>query len=97
MAAETSPTLHAVLQNHVPKNTGWRLFLQTIIARSYPRIIGQQRDKLNQITDKQIRYMGELAAHAPEDDPQKPDYLFRLGELLADKHRLLTFGARALD
>jgi len=45
MAAETSPTLHAVLQNHVPKNTGWRLFLQTIIARSYPRIIGQQRDK----------------------------------------------------
>ncbi len=26
------------------KNTGWRLFLQTIIARSYPRIIGQQRE-----------------------------------------------------
>jgi ABC-2 type transport system permease protein len=26
------------------KNTGWKLFLQTIIARSYPRIIGQQRE-----------------------------------------------------
>jgi ABC-2 type transport system permease protein len=26
------------------KNSGWRLFLQTIIARSYPRIIGQQRE-----------------------------------------------------
>ena len=26
------------------KNTGWRLFLQSVIARSYPRIIGQQRE-----------------------------------------------------
>jgi ABC-2 type transport system permease protein len=26
------------------RHTGWRLFLQTIIARSYPRIIGQQRE-----------------------------------------------------
>lgn len=27
------------------KVTGWRLFLKTILARSYPRIIGQQREK----------------------------------------------------
>ncbi len=27
-----------------PKATGWKLFFQTIIARSYPRIIGQQRE-----------------------------------------------------
>lgn len=27
------------------KNTGWRLFWQSVIARSYPRIIGQQREK----------------------------------------------------
>ena len=27
------------------KVTGWRLFLKTIIARAYPRIIGQQREK----------------------------------------------------
>jgi ABC-2 type transport system permease protein len=26
------------------KNTGWRLFWQSVVARSYPRIIGQQRD-----------------------------------------------------
>ena len=26
------------------KDTGWRLFLKTIIARAYPRIIGQQRE-----------------------------------------------------
>ena len=24
-------------------DTGWRLFLRTIVARAYPRIIGQQR------------------------------------------------------
>lgn len=27
------------------KVTGWRLFLKTIVARSYPRIIGMQREK----------------------------------------------------
>ena len=27
------------------KNSGWRLYLQTVIARAYPRIIGQQREK----------------------------------------------------
>lgn len=26
------------------KNTGWRLFLQTVIGRAYPRVIGTQRD-----------------------------------------------------
>ena len=29
----------------VEKVTGWRLFIKTILARSYPRIIGQQREK----------------------------------------------------
>jgi ABC-2 type transport system permease protein len=27
------------------KNSGWKLYLQTVIARAYPRIIGQQREK----------------------------------------------------
>jgi ABC-2 type transport system permease protein len=27
------------------KSTGWRLFLKTVIARAYPRVIGQQREK----------------------------------------------------
>ena len=27
------------------KVTGWRLFLKTIVARAYPRIIGQQRER----------------------------------------------------
>jgi ABC-2 type transport system permease protein len=29
---------------HGRKNTGWKLFWQSVIARSYPRVIGQQRD-----------------------------------------------------
>jgi ABC-2 type transport system permease protein len=28
-----------------PKVIGWRLFLKTIVARAYPRLIGQQREK----------------------------------------------------
>ncbi len=27
------------------KNTGWRLFIQTVLGRAYPRLIGQQREK----------------------------------------------------
>lgn len=34
-----------ILTSHVPKNTGWKLFLQTVWARSYPRVIGMQREK----------------------------------------------------
>jgi len=33
------------LATRIEKNTGWRLYLQTIIARAYPRLIGQQREK----------------------------------------------------
>jgi ABC-2 type transport system permease protein len=29
----------------VVKATGWKLFLKTVLARAYPRIIGQQREK----------------------------------------------------
>jgi ABC-2 type transport system permease protein len=27
-----------------PRNSGWRLFIQTMLARSYPRIVGQMRE-----------------------------------------------------
>jgi ABC-2 type transport system permease protein len=43
--------MHPVLDTPIKKNTGWRLFLQTIIARAYPRIIGQQREKSWMIFD----------------------------------------------
>ncbi len=32
-------------QPRLPKRTGWRFFIQTVIARAYPRLIGQQREK----------------------------------------------------
>jgi len=34
-----------VLRARVHKNTGWRLFLQTIVGRAYPRVIGLMREK----------------------------------------------------
>jgi ABC-2 type transport system permease protein len=40
MQADNSMALHAS-----QKVTGWRLFLKTIVARAYPRVIGQQREK----------------------------------------------------
>jgi ABC-2 type transport system permease protein len=33
------------VNDRVHKNTGWKLFFQTVIARAYPRLIGQQREK----------------------------------------------------
>ena len=36
--------MNAVNSKYSRKDTGWRLFLKTIIARAYPRIIGQQRE-----------------------------------------------------
>ncbi len=70
---------------------------QTGPTLTVDQFVGQQRDKINQITDKQINYMAQLIKTAPDDDPQKPDYLFRLGELYAEKQRFLNFNARSLD
>jgi tetratricopeptide (TPR) repeat protein len=70
---------------------------QTGPTLTVDQFVGQQRDKINQITDKQINYMAQLIKTAPDDDPQKPDYLFRLGELYSEKQRFLNFNARSLD
>ncbi|UCH58968.1 MAG: ABC transporter permease [Anaerolineales bacterium] len=43
--SRTSTDLQTVLRQEVEKSAGWRLFIQTVIARAYPRIIGQQREK----------------------------------------------------
>ena len=32
------------LQTKITRNSGFRLFLQSVIGRAYPRIIGTQRD-----------------------------------------------------
>jgi len=59
--------------------------------------VGGQQKKIIKITKKQILYMQELIRTASEEDPQKPDYYFRLGELLADTQRYFGFQARSLD
>lgn len=35
----------SAVSTHPQKVTGWRLFLKTVFARAYPRVIGQQREK----------------------------------------------------
>ncbi len=59
---------------NVPKRSGWRLFLQSVFARAYPRLIGQQREKswvffevflpLLSVSAYVLVYR---AMHAPED------------------------------
>ncbi len=44
-------TLSADNSQQLEKNTGVKLFFQTVIARAYPRIIGQQREKSWMIFD----------------------------------------------
>ena len=38
-------TLNPLARLPVEKATGWRLFLKTVLARAYPRVVGQQREK----------------------------------------------------
>jgi ABC-2 type transport system permease protein len=43
------------------KNSGWRLFLQTVIARAYPRVIGQNREKSWVFFDLALPLLGVMA------------------------------------
>jgi ABC-2 type transport system permease protein len=56
------------------KNSGWRLYLQTVVARSYPRIVGQMRDVSWMFFDTLLPLISVCtyvfvyrAIHAPED------------------------------
>ena len=49
------------------------------------------------LVDAQISKMRRLIQVTGDDDPQKPDFLFRLGELYAEKQRFNFNQARALD
>ncbi len=58
----------------LPKNSGWRLYLQTVIARSYPRVVGQMRDISWLFFDTFLPLLSVCtyvfvyrAIHAPED------------------------------
>jgi ABC-2 type transport system permease protein len=60
--------------DRIPKNSGWRLYIQTVIARSYPRIVGQMRDLSWLFFDTLLPLLSVCtyvfvyrAIHAPED------------------------------
>jgi ABC-2 type transport system permease protein len=59
---------------HLYKNSGWRLYIQTVIARSYPRVVGQMRDVSWMFFDTLLPLLSVCtyvfvyrAIHAPED------------------------------
>jgi tetratricopeptide (TPR) repeat protein len=56
-----------------------------------------RQGKIQQITDAQISKMKRLIQVTPDDDPQKPDFFFRLGELFAEKQRFYFQQAHGLD
>src|SRR5262252_11096443 len=53
--------------------------------------------EIQKIVDAQISKMRRLITVTQDDDPQKPDFMFRLGELYAEKQRYNFNQARALD
>ena len=56
-----------------------------------------RQGKIQHITDAQISKMKRLIQVTPDDDPQKPDFFFRLGELFAEKQRFFFSQAHGLD
>jgi ABC-2 type transport system permease protein len=56
------------------RDTGWRLFLRTVVARAYPRVIGQSREKAWIFFETFLPFLATLgyvfvyrAMQAPED------------------------------
>ena len=62
-----------------------------------PEFLALHRRILLKITDRQIDRMRALIAATAEDDPQKPDFFFRAGELYSEQQRFYFTQARALD
>lgn len=61
------------------------------------QFIGTRQEKIQKITDQQITQMQRLIRVTGNDDPQKPEFHFRLAELFAEKQRYFFFQARSLD
>jgi tetratricopeptide (TPR) repeat protein len=71
-------------------------------AKPAPRLTLEEFTNLKQgnlqrLIDQQIAHLRQLIALAGPDDPQLPDYWFRLGELYAEKYRYFEHRARSLD
>src|SRR4051794_28003360 len=61
------------------------------------QFVDQKREGIIKLVEAQISKMRRLIQVTGDDDPQKPDFLFRLGELYAEKQAYNFGKARALD
>ena len=61
------------------------------------QFVEQKREGIIKLVDAQISKMRRLIQVTGDDDPQKPDFLFRLGELYGEKQQYNFNKARALD
>jgi len=66
----------------------------TITAEQF---VSQKKAQIKSYTDAQINKMQRLIQVTQEDDPQKPDFYFRIGELYAENQRYFSDKARSMD
>lgn len=59
--------------------------------------VGQRQDKIQKLNDASIDKMGRLLKITGDDDPQKPEFHFRMAEAYSEKMRYFNFQARSLD
>ncbi|MBW2731978.1 MAG: tetratricopeptide repeat protein [Deltaproteobacteria bacterium] len=57
----------------------------------------QLQAKVSRLTDAAIKTLNRLIRITPDDDPEKPDFYFRLAEHYRDKKLQYNFRARELD
>ena len=65
--------------------------------RLRPEDLQMRRGVMQKIMANQIQKMRALVQVTADDDPQKPDFFFRLGELYVEKQRFFFDQAHALD
>ncbi len=60
-------------------------------------VFAGQGEALKSVTDSQIKLLQKLVEATDDNDPEKPDILFRMAELYAEQERYYSFRARELD
>jgi TolA-binding protein len=59
--------------------------------------INQRRERVQDINERQVAQLRRLIALSDDNDEQRPDYLFRLAELLTERYRFAEHRARSGD
>ncbi len=60
-------------------------------------VFGGVGDKVKSVTDSQIKVLQRLIDITADNDPEKPELLFRMAELYAEQQRYYNFRAREID